>query len=43
MRCMGCGSAAVSERLEHTARGYRRFRCPQLRLSCLELARRHGG
>ncbi len=24
---MGCGSAAVSERLEHTARGYRRFRC----------------
>jgi putative transposase len=27
MRCMGCGSAAVSERLEHTAQGYRRFRC----------------
>jgi putative transposase len=26
MRCMGCGSAAVSERLEHTARGYRWFR-----------------
>jgi len=24
---MGCGSTAVSERLEHTARGYRRFRC----------------
>src|SRR6185437_4314547 len=27
MRCMGCGSAAVSERSEHTAQGYRRFRC----------------
>jgi transposase-like protein len=27
MRCMGCGSAAVSERLERTAQGYRRFRC----------------
>jgi putative transposase len=27
MRCVGCGSAAVSERLEHTAQGYRRFRC----------------
>ena len=27
MRCMRCGSAAVSERLECTAQGYRRFRC----------------
>ena len=27
MRCVGCGAAAVSERPEHTARGYRRFRC----------------
>ena len=27
MRCMKCGSAAVSERLERTAQGYRRFRC----------------
>jgi putative transposase len=27
MRCVGCGSQAVSERLEHTAHGYRRFRC----------------
>jgi len=27
MWCMGCGSAAVSERLERTAQGYRRFRC----------------
>jgi putative transposase len=27
MRCVGCGSAAVSERLEHAAQGYRRFRC----------------
>jgi putative transposase len=27
MRCMQCGSSAVSERPEHTAQGYRRFRC----------------
>jgi putative transposase len=27
MRCIGCGSAAVSERTERTAQGYRRFRC----------------
>jgi putative transposase len=27
MRCLGCGSAAVSERPERTAHGYRRFRC----------------
>jgi putative transposase len=27
MRCWDCGSAAVTERPEHTAQGYRRFRC----------------
>jgi putative transposase len=27
MRCIECGSEAVSERLERTAQGYRRFRC----------------
>src|SRR3954447_14296565 len=27
MRCIGCGSAAVTERAERTAHGYRRFRC----------------
>ena len=27
MACVACGSAAVTERPEHTARGYRRFRC----------------
>ena len=27
MRCFGCGSAAVTERPERTAQGYRRFRC----------------
>ena len=27
MECIGCGSAAVTERPERTARGYRRFRC----------------
>ena len=27
MECIGCGSAAVSERSECTAQGYRRFRC----------------
>ena len=27
MECIACGSAAVSERSECTAQGYRRFRC----------------
>src|ERR1700744_166676 len=27
MECVGCGSAAVSQRSERTAQGYRRFRC----------------
>jgi putative transposase len=27
MRCVMCGSSAVSERLERTVQGYRRFRC----------------
>ncbi len=27
MNCVGCGSVAVTERREVTARGYRRFRC----------------
>jgi putative transposase len=27
MRCVGCGSAAVSERRERTVQGYPRFRC----------------
>jgi putative transposase len=27
MRCVGCGSAAMTERPERTAQGYRRFRC----------------
>ena len=27
MNCVCCGSAAVTERREGTARGYRRFRC----------------
>src|SRR3712207_6599269 len=27
MRCIGCGSEAVTERPERTAQGYRRFRC----------------
>src|SRR5689334_21435016 len=27
MRCIGCGSEAVTERSECTAQGYRRFRC----------------
>jgi len=27
MRCLTCGSAAISERPERTAHGYRRFRC----------------
>jgi transposase-like protein len=31
MRCVGCGSAAVTERPERTAQGYRRFRCRDCR------------
>jgi transposase-like protein len=27
MDCVGCGSSAVTERLDRTAQGYRRFRC----------------
>jgi transposase-like protein len=27
MRCIGCGSQAITERPERTAQGYRRFRC----------------
>ena len=27
MRCLDCGSQAVTERPERTAQGYRRFRC----------------
>jgi hypothetical protein len=27
MECVDCGSAAISERRERTAQGYRRFRC----------------
>jgi putative transposase len=27
MCCIGCGSTAISERIERTAQGYRRFRC----------------
>src|SRR4051794_17920597 len=27
MRCVACGSEAVTERAERTAQGYRRFRC----------------
>ena len=27
MRCIGCGSAAVTQRRERTAQGCRRFRC----------------
>ena len=27
MRCIGCGSEAVTERPERTAQGYTRFRC----------------
>ena len=29
MRCIECGSAAVTERPERTTQGYRRFRCRQ--------------
>ena len=27
MRCVGCGSAAITERPERTAHGYQGFRC----------------
>ena len=27
MRCIGCGSQGITERLERTAQGYGRFRC----------------
>ncbi|MEA2773976.1 MAG: putative transposase [Acetobacteraceae bacterium] len=27
MRCVACDAAEISERPEHTAQGYRRFRC----------------
>ncbi len=27
MRCIGCGSEAITERPECTAQGYHRFRC----------------
>jgi putative transposase len=27
MRCIGCGSQAITERPERTVQGYRRFRC----------------
>src|SRR4051794_973998 len=30
MRCLECGSQAVTERSERTAQGYRRFRCQGL-------------
>jgi transposase-like protein len=31
MRCLGCGSTAVTERPERIAQGYRSFRCRQCR------------
>jgi putative transposase len=31
MQCVACGSAAISERSERTAHGYRRFRCRDCR------------
>jgi len=40
MRCIGCGSAAISERPERTVRGYRRFRC---RLRGKHFNERNGG
>ncbi len=36
MRCLECGSEAVTERPERTAQGYRRFRC---RTGTVNLAR----
>src|ERR687894_2439231 len=40
MDCFCCGSAAVTERPERTARGYRRFRCRDCGKQCNE---RSGG
>jgi putative transposase len=40
MQCVGCGSAAATERPERTARGYRRFRCRDCGKQCNE---RSGG
>src|ERR1700726_1183951 len=40
MNCVGCGSIAVTERPEVTARGYRRFRCRDCGRQCNE---RSGG
>ncbi len=40
MRCVGCGCAVVTERPEHTAQGYRRFRCRQ---GGKQLNKRSGG
>jgi putative transposase len=40
MRCVGCGSAALTERPERTAQGYRRFRCRACGKQCNE---RSGG
>src|SRR3954471_22521394 len=36
MRCIGCGSAAVAERRERTAQGYKRFRCRACGKQCNE-------
>jgi putative transposase len=36
MRCVECGSSAVSERPERTAQGYRRFRCRRCGKQCNE-------
>ncbi len=36
MVCVCCGSAAVTERPERTARGYRRFRCRDCGKQCNE-------
>jgi putative transposase len=40
MDCVGCGSAAVTERPDRTAQGYRRFRCRNCGTQCNE---RSGG
>jgi putative transposase len=40
MNCVGCGSIAVTERPEVTARGYQRFRCRDCGWRCNE---RSGG
>jgi hypothetical protein len=36
MECVCCGSAAVTERPERTARGFRRFRCRDCGKQCNE-------